>query len=57
EFNIQCDLKVIPMEGWIRNMYYEDTKLAWILPSPNMPTVETAVVYNGTCIFEGTNLS
>ena len=57
EFNIQCDLKVIPMEGWTRNMYYEDTKLAWILPSPNMPTVETAVVYNGTCIFEGTNLS
>ncbi|MBE5968353.1 MAG: DUF1343 domain-containing protein [Lachnospiraceae bacterium] len=57
EFNIQCDLKVIPMEGWTRNMYYEDTKLAWILPSPNMPTVDTAVVYNSTCLFEGTNIS
>lgn len=57
EFNIHCDLIVIPMEGWTRNMYYEDTKLAWVLPSPNMPTVDTAVVYNSTCIFEGTNIS
>ena len=38
-------------------MYYEDTGLPWILPSPNMPIVDTAVVYNSTCIFEGTNLS
>ncbi len=57
EFNIPCGLKVIPMLGWIRQMYYEDTGLFWIMPSPNMPTVDTAVVYNGTCIFEGTNLS
>ncbi|HHV13723.1 MAG TPA: DUF1343 domain-containing protein [Clostridiales bacterium] len=57
EFDIPCDLKVIPMLGWTRQMYYEDTGLFWIMPSPNMPTVDTAVVYNGTCIFEGTNLS
>lgn len=57
EFEIQCNLKVIPMEGWKRDMFYEDTKLPWILPSPNMPTVDTAFVYNGTCMFEGTNIS
>lgn len=57
EFNIGCDLKVVPMTGWKRNMYFEDTGLQWVLPSPNMPKVDTAVVYNGTCIFEGTNIS
>jgi uncharacterized protein YbbC (DUF1343 family) len=57
EFHIACDLKIVPMEGWKREMYYEDTGLFWILPSPNMPSVDTAVVYNSTCIFEGTNIS
>jgi uncharacterized protein YbbC (DUF1343 family) len=57
EFHISCDLIVIPMVGWNREMYYEDTRLPWVLPSPNMPTVDTAVVYNSTCIFEGTNIS
>ncbi|MGF7141608.1 uncharacterized protein YbbC (DUF1343 family) [Anaerotaenia torta] len=57
EFQIHCDLQVIPMEGWKRDMYYEDTGLLWIPPSPNMPSVDTAFVYNGTCIFEGTNIS
>ncbi len=57
EFHISCDLKVIPMVGWTREMYFEDTGLPWILPSPNMPTIDTAVVYNSTCIFEGTNIS
>lgn len=57
EFGIQCDLRVLPMDGWKRKMDYEDTGLEWILPSPNMPTVETAFVYNATCIFEGTNIS
>lgn len=57
EFHIPCELKVIPMLGWSRQMYYEDTGLIWIMPSPNMPTVDTAVVYNATCILEGTNLS
>lgn len=57
EFHIACDLRVIPMVGWTREMYYDDTGLPWILPSPNMPTIDTAVVYNSTCIFEGTNIS
>ncbi len=55
--NIGCDLTVIPMEGWKRDMYYDDTDLVFIQPSPNIPTVDTAFVYIGTCIFEDTNLS
>lgn len=57
EFGIGCDLKVILMEGWGRYMYYDDTKLPWVVPSPNFPSVETAIVYPGTCIIEGTNMS
>lgn len=56
-FHIECDLRVIPMDGWERSMMYEETGLQWILPSPNMPTVDTAFCYNATCIFEGTNIS
>ncbi len=54
---IGCDLTVVPMEGWKRDMYYDDTDLAFIQPSPNIPTVDTAFAYIGTCIFEETNLS
>jgi uncharacterized protein YbbC (DUF1343 family) len=50
-------LAVSPMRGWRREMYFEETGLAWVMPSPNMPRVETAVVYPGTCLFEATNLS
>ena len=57
EFNINCELKIVKMKNWDRNSYYDDTNLPWIAPSPNMPTVKTAVVYTATCIFEGTNLS
>ena len=60
-FNESCgigaDLTVVPMDNWTRSMYYEDTRLPWVMPSPNMPTVEAAVVYPGTVLFEGTNLS
>lgn len=56
-FKINCQLTVVPMEGWRRDMDYEETGLCWVLPSPNMPTVDTAFVYNATCIFEGTNIS
>ncbi|MFH1131293.1 MAG: DUF1343 domain-containing protein [Pseudomonadota bacterium] len=52
-----CELQVVPMEGWQRNMYYDQTGLPWVLPSPNMPTLDTALVYPGACLFEGTNLS
>lgn len=57
EFNIYCDLYVIPMEGWRRDMYYDETGLLWINPSPNMPSLDAAILYNGTCLFEGTNIS
>lgn len=55
--NIGCDLTVISMEGWKRDMYYDDTDLVFIQPSPNIPTVDTAFSYIGTCIFEDTDLS
>lgn len=51
------DLDVVWMEGWRRSMDFEATGLPWVLPSPNMPTVETAFVYPGGCLLEGTNLS
>lgn len=58
EDNINCDLKICKMTGWNRDMYYEDTKLkTWVMPSPNIPTIDSAVAYAGTCLFEGTNLS
>jgi uncharacterized protein YbbC (DUF1343 family) len=50
-------LHVVPCEGWQRGMDFDATGLPWVLPSPNMPTVETAVVYPGQCLLEGTNLS
>lgn len=52
-----CDLHVVPMEGWKRSMWFEETGLPWVIPSPNMPTVFTAAVYPGMCLIEGTNLS
>ncbi len=56
-FGIGCDLEVIPMKGWKRGMYFEDTGLPWVLPSPNLPTPDTALVYPGQVLLEGTNLS
>jgi len=54
---IGCDLTVVPMAGWRRDMLWEDTELPWVAPSPNMPTTDTARVYPGGCLLEGTNLS
>ncbi|RYG48594.1 DUF1343 domain-containing protein [bacterium] len=51
------DLTVMPCEGWDRSQYGDQTGLPWAMPSPNMPTVETAVVYPGGCLLEATNLS
>lgn len=56
-FGIDCDLTVVPMRGWKRRMWFEDTGLPWVAPSPNMPTVATAAVYPGMCLLEGTHLS
>jgi uncharacterized protein YbbC (DUF1343 family) len=53
----QCKLTVVPMKGWRRSMWWGDTDLPWVIPSPNMPTVYTATVYPGMCLVEGTNLS
>ncbi|MFH1716237.1 MAG: DUF1343 domain-containing protein [Planctomycetota bacterium] len=53
----RADLVVIPMEGWRRSMWYDQTALAFIKPSPNMPDLETAAVYPGLCLLEGTNVS
>ena len=57
EFNIECDLTVVPMEGWRREMWFNDTPFPWVMPSPNMPTLDTAIVYPGMCLLEGTNIS
>jgi uncharacterized protein YbbC (DUF1343 family) len=57
EGGFDVDLRVVRMRGWRRSMHFEDTGLPWVLPSPNMPTVDTAFVYPGGCLVEGTNLS
>jgi len=56
-FGIGAELIVVPMQGWRREMWFDDTRLPWITPSPNMPTLATATVYPGACLVEGTNLS
>ena len=55
--NINAPLTVVKMEGWHRDYYWPETGLSWIPPSPNIPTADTALVYPGTCLIEGTNLS
>lgn len=57
EFKINADLEIVKMKGWERNMWYKDTGLSFVPPSPNIPTFETTVIYPGTCLIEGTNLS
>ncbi|MFC1715530.1 exo-beta-N-acetylmuramidase NamZ domain-containing protein [Candidatus Poribacteria bacterium] len=57
QFQIGAQLDVVTMSGWRRDMWFDDTELQWIMPSPNMPTLTTAIVYPGTCFFEGTNVS
>ena len=57
ERRIPGQLQVVRCEGWKRNQYFDKTGLPWVLPSPNMPTLETAIVYPGQCLIEGTHLS
>lgn len=57
EFRIGCRLTVIEMQGWRREQWFDETGLPWVLPSPNMPTLATAIVYSGACLIEGTNVS
>lgn len=54
---IGAPLEVVPMEGWSRELYFDETEIPWIMPSPNMPTLDTAIVYPGTVLFEGTMVS
>jgi uncharacterized protein YbbC (DUF1343 family) len=54
---IDGELTVVPMRGWRRTMSFGETGLPWVMPSPNMPTPDTALVYPGQCLFEATNLS
>jgi uncharacterized protein YbbC (DUF1343 family) len=56
-FGIGCELQVVACEGWRREQYYDACDLPWVMPSPNMPTLDTAIVYPGMCLLEGTNLS
>ncbi|PVZ96885.1 hypothetical protein BB558_007187 [Smittium angustum] len=55
--NKKVDLQVIKMQGWTRDMFYEDTGLKWVLTSPNMPTIDTTMVYPGMGMIEGTTIS
>ena len=57
EFGINCELTVVPMEGWKRSMYFDDTALFWVPPSPNTTNLDMTILYPGTCLIEGTNLS
>lgn len=57
EFGIGCDLDVVPMRGYRREFWFNDTDAPWVIPSPNMPTPDTAAVYPGTVYVEGTKIS
>src|SRR5215813_14946938 len=56
-FNIGCELEVVATTGWSRELWHDDTDAPWVLPSPNMPTLDSATVFPGTVHFEGTQLS
>ena len=56
-FGLSADLTGIPMDGWSRTMYHDAAGAPWVMPSPNIPTLESAVVYPGTVLFEGTSVS
>jgi uncharacterized protein YbbC (DUF1343 family) len=57
EYRLGCDLRVIPMEGWRRSMFFDETALPLVRPSPNLPSLDSIVVYNGSCLLAGTNVS
>lgn len=56
-WGMDCELRVVEMQGWNRAQFFWDTKLPWVLPSPNLPNSETAFPFVGTVLFEGTNIS
>ena len=56
-FGIGAELEVVAMDGWRREMYHDTANAPWVMPSPNIPTLDSAIVYPGTVLFEGTNVS
>ena len=56
-FGIGADLEVVPLDGWTRAMYHDDAEAPWVIPSPNLPTLDSAIVYPGMVLLEGTTLS
>jgi uncharacterized protein YbbC (DUF1343 family) len=56
-FGLGADLEVVPMEGWRREAFHDETDVPWVMPSPNIPTLDSAIVYPGTVLFEGTSVS
>jgi uncharacterized protein YbbC (DUF1343 family) len=57
EFDLGAELEVVPMQGWTRSMWFDETGLPWVPTSPAMPHLSTVTIYPGTCLLEGTNLS
>lgn len=57
EFELNCDLTIIPMKNYNRNLFYDDYNIPWINPSPNIPIVMSAILYGGIGLFEGTNIA
>jgi uncharacterized protein YbbC (DUF1343 family) len=57
EFGIGCELSIVPMKGYERGLWFDETSAPWVIPSPNMPTLDTATVYPGTVLLEGTLIS
>lgn len=57
EFGTGAELEVVPLQGWRRSMYHDETGVPWVIPSPNLPTLDSAIVYPGAVLFEGTRLS
>jgi len=57
EFSLGAALDIVPMGGWQRGMYFDETGLPWVIPSPNLPTLDSTIVYPGAVLFEGTMLS
>ncbi len=56
-YSLHCELEIVQMQGYRREMYFEDTQLPFVNPSPNLPTLDSIALYNGTCMLSGTNIS
>ncbi len=57
QYHLDCNLEVVKMTGWMRDMFFDETGLPFVKPSPNLPTTDSIAVYNGTCLLAGTNVS